>query len=250
MKKFILFVLILLLNFITVQPVLAELNEYQTQTQDQDQTQAQDLDQAQTLDQTQDSPVLSATVEDEKVFLSPKTTYVLELESDIDINETNPNDEIFFSLVSKVKASNGMVVPEHTRFAGKFIKIKKSEPMFKRARGYIIIDKIIFPNEQTYTVRMEPKKGSDLKSPQFLNALRVIPASVGILTFSIISVAVVAIESVSVVGLVVVPRTCKGFGILISSMAKGLNYKLKAGRTIQFKLDTPVYIQASDMLSK
>ena len=228
MKKFISLALILLLNFITVEPVLAELNEYQEQ----------------------DSSVLSASVEDEKVFLVPKTTYILELESDIDINETNPNDEVFFSLVSKAKASNGMILPEYTRFAGRFIKIKKSEPIFKRAKGYIIIDKIIFPNEQVYTLRMEPKKGSDLKSSQFLNSLRAIPASVGILTFSVISVAAVALESVTVVGLVVVPRTCKGFGVLISSMAKGLNYKLKAGQKIKFKLDTPVYVQASDILSK
>jgi hypothetical protein len=83
-----------------------------------------------------------------------------------------------------------------------------------------------------------------------LNALRVIPASIGLITFSIASVAVVAVESVSIVGLVVVPRTCRGFGLLISSMAKGLNYKLKAGSTISFKLDTPVYIQLSDLLSK
>jgi hypothetical protein len=228
MKKFIALILVLLLNFVTVGSVFAEWDE----TQDQSST------------------LLSASIEDEKVFLSPKSTFVLELESDIDVNETNLNDEIFFSLVSKVETSNGLVLPEHTRFAGKFVKIKKSEPMFKRARAYIIIDKIIFPNEQVYTVRMEPKSGSDLKSSQFLNALRVIPASIGIMTFSVISVATVAIESVSVVGLVVVPRTCKGFGILISSMAKGLNYKLKAGSTIRFKLDTPVYIKLSDVLSK
>ena len=228
MKKLILFVLILLMNFITVEPVLAGLSENQMES----------------------SPVLMGTVEDEKIYLSPKSKYVLELESDLDINETNPNDEIFFSLVSKVEASNGVILPEHTRFSGKFVKIKKSQPVFKRARAYIIIDKIIFPNGQTYTVRMEPKKGSDLKSSQFLNALRVVPASIGILTFSVISVAAVALESVTVVGLVVVPRTCKGFGLLISSMAKGLNYKLKAGSTIIFKLDTPVYIQLSDLLSK
>lgn len=240
MKKFISLLLALLLNFIAIEPALAELNNYQEENSYQEHESYQE----------QESSALSATVEDEKVFLSPKSTYILELESDIDINETKPNDEIFFSLVSKVQASNGMVLPEYTRFAGRFVRIKKSEPMFKRARGYIIIDKIIFPNEQVYTVRMEPKKGSDLKSPQFLNALRMIPASVGILTFSVISVAVVAIESVSVVGLVVVPRTCKGFGILISSMAKGLNYKLKAGNKIQFKLDTPVYIKSSDIMSK
>lgn len=229
MKKFIISILILLLNFITVVPVLAEINE---------------------IEEQQDSPVFTAEIEEEKVFLSPKSTFILESESDIDVNETNLNKEVFFTLVSKVTTSNGMALPEHTRFAGKFVKIKKSEPMFKRARAYIIIDKIIFPNEQTYTIRMEPKNGSDLKSPQFLNALRVIPASIGVITFSIISVAVVAIESVSVVGLVVVPRTCKGFGLLISSLAKGLNYKLKAGSKIQFKLDTPVYIKASDILSK
>ena len=143
-----------------------------------------------------------------------------------------------------------MFLPEHTRFVGKFQKIKKSSPVFKRARAYIVIDKIIFPSDKVYTVRMEPKSGSDLKSSQFLNTVRAVPAGIGIITFSIISVAVVAIESVSVVGLVVVPRTCKGFGLLISSMAKGLNYKLKAGNRIVFKLDTPVSIQLSDILSK
>jgi len=228
MKKFTSLLLVLLMNFIMIEPVFAGYNDYSDQ----------------------DTPVLSTAVEEETVYLSPKSTYVLELESDIDINETNKNDEIYFSLVSKVRASNGMFLPEHTRFVGKFSKIKKSEPVFKRARAYIIIDKIIFPNDKTYTLRMEPKKGSDLKSPQILNTLRAVPAGVGVIAFSAISVAVVAIESVTVVGLVVVPRTCKGFGLLISSMAKGLNYKLKAGNRITFKLDTPVSIQLSDILSK
>ena len=228
MKKFISFILILLINFFMTEPVLAEVNEYNEQ----------------------DSPVFSTAIEEETVFLSPKSKYVLELESDLDINETDMNDEIYFRLVSKVQASNGMYLPEHTRFAGKFKKIKKSEPLFKRARAYIIIDKIIFPNEKVYTVRMEPKSGSDLKSSQVLNTLRAVPAGVGIITFSVLSVVAVAIESVTVVGLVVVPRTCRGFGLLISSTAKGLNYKLKAGNKITFKLDTPVYLQVSDILSK
>ena len=228
MKKIISLLLVLFINIVMVSPALAEGNDYQGQ----------------------DSPVFTTAVEEETVFLDPKSKYVLELESDLDINETNKNDEIFFRLVSQVKASNGMVLPEHTRFAGKFKKIKKSEPMFKRARGYIIIDKLIFPNEKVYMVRMEPKNGGDLKSPQILNTMRAIPAGIGIITFSAISVAVVAIESVTVVGLVVVPRTCKGFGLLISSMAKGLNYKLKAGSKIIFKLDTPAYIHVSDIQSK
>ena len=228
MKKIISFILILLINFFMIEPVLAEENEYNEQN----------------------FPVFTTAIEEETVFLSPKSKYILELESDLDVNETNINDEIYFRLVSKVQASNGMYLPEHTRFAGKFKKIKKSEPLFKRARAYIIIDKIIFPNEKVYTVRMEPKSGSDLKSSQILNTLRAIPAGVGIITFSALSVVAVAIESVTVVGLVVVPRTCRGFGLLISSTAKGLNYKLKAGNKITFKLDTPVYLQVSDILSK
>ena len=228
MKKFISLLLILFLNTMMLAPVLAEENDYQEQ----------------------DSPVFTTAIDEETVFLDPKSNYVLELESDLDVNETNKNDEIFFRLISEVKASNGMVLPEHTRFAGKFKKIKKSEPIFKRARAYIIIDKIIFPNEKVYTVRMEPKTGGDWKSPQILNVIRAIPAGIGMITFSAISVAVVAIESVTVVGLVVVPRTCRGFGLLISSMAKGLNYKLKAGSKVVFKLDTPAYIQVSDIQSK
>ncbi len=227
MKKIISFVLILLINFITTVPVLSETNDY-----------------------TEENPtVFTTSVEDETVYLSPKSTFVLETESDIDINESNVDDEIYFRLVSKVQASNGMTVPEHTRFVGKFKKVKKSEPMFKRAKAYILIDKIIFPNEKVYTIRMEPKNGSSLKSSQLLNTIRAIPAGIGVITFSIVSVAVVAIESVTVVGLVVVPRTCKGFGLLISSMAKGLNYKLKAGSKISFKLNTPVYVKSSDIMS-
>ena len=228
MKKIIALVLVLIINFFMTSSVFADINEYKDQ----------------------ESPVFTTAIEEETVFLSPKSKYVLELESDLDINETNVNDEIFFTLVSKVQASNGMYLPEHTRFAGKFKKIKKSEPLFKRARAYIIIDKIIFPNEKVYTVRMEPKSGSDMKSSQFLNTLRALPAGIGIITFSALSVVAVAIESVTVVGLVVVPRTCRGFGLLISSMAKGLNYKLRAGNKIIFKLDTPVYLQVSDILSK
>ena len=216
-----------MVNFITIAPVLSETNEY---------------------DDNQN--VFSTSVEDDTVYLSPKNTYVLELESDIDVNEANIDDEIYFRLASKVKASNGMTLPEHTSFLGKFKKVKKSEPVFKRAKAYILIDKIIFPNEKIYTGRMEPKSGSDLKSSQFLNTLRALPAGIGIITFSVISVAVVAIESVTVVGLVVVPRTCKGFGLLISSMAKGLNYKLRAGSKISFKLNTPVYVKSSDIMSK
>lgn len=217
-----------MVNFITVAPVLSETNDYVEDDQN----------------------VFSTSVEDDTVYLSPKNTYVLELESDIDVNEANVDDEIYFSLASKVKASNGMTLPENTRFLGKFKKVKKSEPVFKRAKAYILIDKIIFPNEKIYTVRMEPKSGSDLKSSQILNTIRAFPAGIGIITFSIISVAVVAIESVTVVGLVVVPRTCKGFGLLISSMAKGLNYKMKAGSKISFKLNTPVYVKSSDVMSK
>ncbi len=228
MKKFVSFVLILLINFITTVPALSETNEYGEENQ----------------------TVFSTSVEDETVYLSPKSTFVLETESDIDINEANVDDEIYFRLASQVIASNGMVVPEHTRFVGKFKKVKKSEPMFKRAKAYILIDKIIFPNEKIYTIRMEPKNGSSLKSSQLLNTIRAFPAGIGIITFSVISVAVVAIESVTVVGLVVVPRTCRGFGVLISSMAKGLNYKLKAGSKISFKLNTPVYVKASDIMSK
>ena len=77
MKKFVSFVLILLINFITAVPVLSETNEYVETEQ----------------------PVLSTSIEDETVYLSPKNTYVLETESDIDVNETNIDDEIYFRLV-------------------------------------------------------------------------------------------------------------------------------------------------------
>ena len=221
MKKFISVLLILIMSLTMMPPVFADLNE----------------------DTEQSSTVLSTTIEDETIFLEEK-------KEDESKNEADKNEEIYFRLVSKVQASNGMFLPEHTRFAGKFKKIKKSSPVFKRARAYILIDKLIFPNEKVYTVRMEPKKGSDLKSSQFLNTMRAVPASVGILAFSILGFVAITLESVTVVGLVVVPKTCRGFGILISSMKKGLNYKLKAGNKITFKLDTPVYVQVSDVQSK
>ncbi|MBR2525066.1 hypothetical protein IKE67_01230 [bacterium] len=228
MKKVSSIFLILIFMFFTVAPVLADETSQYNYTND-------------------DSTPLTAGIEEDKIYLVPKSIFKLELESDLDINETKEKDEIFFRLVNPVKASNGMYLPEDTRFSGYFKKIKKSSPLYKRARGYIIVDKILMPNGQTYAVRIEPKSGSDLKAPQILNVIRAVPAGVGALAFSLIGIATIAIESVTVVGLVVVPRTCNCFGTLISSMSKGLNYKAKAGSTMKFKLDTPVYVQIDDL---
>lgn len=227
MKKFTALFLLFVMNFMAIVPVFA--------------------DEAVCSEQEESTTFVSA-VEDETVYLNPKSVYKLEFESDFDVNDAKPDEEIYFRLVTPVKASNGMYLPEHTRFAGKFKKLSPSKPVFKRARAYIIIDKLMLPNEKCYTIRMEPKNGADLKSSQFLNTLRAVPAGIGVIAFSALSVAVVAIESVTVVGLVVVPRTCRGFGLLISSSAKGLNYKAKAGKQILFKLDTPVYVTVSDLV--
>lgn len=223
MKKFFAIFLVLIMGLINITPILAETAGYEQ------------------------GDVLSTSVEEDKIYLVPKSIFTLELESDLDVNESTKGDEIYFRLVTPVKASNGMYLPENTRFKGIFKKIKQSSPMFKRARAYIIIDKMLMPNGTEYTVRMEPKNGSDLKSSQFLNTLRAVPASIGVLTFSVLSVATVAIESATIVGLVVVPRTCKGFGVLISSTAKGLNFKLKTGSQLLFKLNTAVYVSADDL---
>ena len=84
MKKFTAFVLILLINYMTSGMAFSEINE----------------------PAESDKSVLSTSIEDETVYLSPKNVYVLELESDMDVNETNADDEIYFRLVSKVKASD------------------------------------------------------------------------------------------------------------------------------------------------
>ena len=244
MKKIFAILLMLVFNFLAINPVVAE-ELYQDNQQELPATENYNNQNYQ--EENASTPVLSTGVEEEKVYLYPKSIFKLELESDLDINETKENEDVYFRLVNPVKASNGMYLHEDTRFAGYFKKIKKSSPLYKRARGYIIVDRIILPNEKVCKVRMEPKNGSDLKAPQILNIIRAVPAGVGALTFSIIGVAAIAIESVSVVGLVVVPRTCKSFGLLISSMSKGLNYKAKAGSTMLFKLDTPVYMQIDDL---
>ncbi len=237
-KKISAILLAIVFNLFTVIPVFADEYNYSEQ---------ENTENYQYENTENSTPTFSTGVEEEKVYFIPKSVFTLELESDLDINETKENEEVYFRLVNPVKASNGMYLPEDTRFAGYFKKIKKSSPLYKRARGYIIVNKILLPTEKTYTVRMEPKSGSDLKAPQILNIIRAVPAGVGALTFSIIGIATIAIESVTVVGLVVVPRTCKSFGLLISSMSKGLNYRAKAGSIMKFKLDTPVYVQIDDL---
>lgn len=245
MKKFFALFLILVFNLFTLCPAFAEYEYYYNQQNNQT---IENDNQYQNYQNEQNStPRFATGVEEEKVYLIPKSVFTLELESDLDINETKENERVYFRLVNPVKASNGKYLPEDTRFAGYFKKIKKSSPLYKRARGYIIVNKILLPTEKTYTVRMEPKNGSDLKAPQLLNVIRAVPAGVGALAFSLIGIAAVAIESVTVVGLVVVPRTCNCFGTLISSISKGLNYKAKAGSKIKFKLDTPVYVQIDDL---
>ena len=58
MKKFISLILVLFINVMMISPVLAEENIYQEEN----------------------APVLSTTIEEENIFLDPKSKYVLELE--------------------------------------------------------------------------------------------------------------------------------------------------------------------------
>ena len=145
MKKIFAILLMLVFNFLAINPVVAE-ELYQDNQQELPATENYNNQNYQ--EENASTPVLSTGVEEEKVYLYPKSIFKLELESDLDINETKENEDVYFRLVNPVKASNGMYLHEDTRFAGYFKKIKKSSPLYKRARGYIIVDRIILPNEK------------------------------------------------------------------------------------------------------
>ena len=53
------------------------------------------------------STTLTSSVEQDRVFIDSNTLFQLAYESDLDVNETKVGEEVFFKLLSPVKASNG-----------------------------------------------------------------------------------------------------------------------------------------------
>lgn len=185
--------------------------------------------------------IVSVDKDTGKAVIANRSVLKLRFDKDFDINESHEGQEIYFSLAETIKDSDNTVLPAGTKFIGNVTNKENSKWGFRKAKAEIVMDRMILPNGRTYKVKSTPEKG-ELSSPTGLNIAKgtaVAAVDAGICIFG---AAFIAIECLSVGGMIFAPITGAALGVALSSTSKGLNYKVSRGTEINFILNKPIEI--------
>ncbi len=177
--------------------------------------------------------------------IEPSSTIKLKFAHDFDVNKVNVGDKIDFVLPEAISDADGTILPAGTKFIGTVVNKKNSKWAFRRAKANLEITQMTLPNGKRYMISSAPEKG-ELKSSQALNSVKAVGMSVVGAGVCTIGAAVIAIECLSVAGIVLAPYTGAALGVAFGSTTKGLDYKAKAGTPITIKLAQPITIDLYD----
>lgn len=166
---------------------------------------------------------------------------------DFNVHKSYVRQEIPFILDEKIVDVDNEIIPAGTKFIAKVADKKESRFCFRRAYVRIVIDKLILPDGKEYAIYPVSIE-KNLKSPAVLNAAKCITSSIVAAGVCIFGATIIAIECLSVGGLVLAPYTGAAVGIGIAFTSKGLNYKAKAGTPITLVLKNPIDIEMHESI--
>lgn len=193
-------------------------------------------------------PVFSAG-EADVVFHREKNKEVIEQSSklhlafanEFNVNESEQGDEVLFYLAEALRDNGVIVLPYGTKFVGRIIDKTDSKFGFRKAKANIAINRLVLPSGESYEIFSIPEQGT-LTSPVSLNILKGVGTAAIATTVGVFGAAVIAIECLSVGGLIFAPYTGAAIGVAVAASSKGLNYKVNAGTPITIVLQRPLEI--------
>ena len=130
---------------------------------------------------------------------------------------------------------DGIMLPTGTIYSGEVKHLKKGRWGYRRAKAIIKINKVILPDGQTYEVNASTKR-------RVLKGSGIANVGKGIVSFPIAIVVgatgtvVIIVETVSIVGLLLVGPTSYVFGETMGKLTHGVNYKKHQGDEIKLKI--------------
>ena len=176
------------------------------------------------------SPVLA--IEDAEV--KGNSVVKAEFSTELNVNKASKGEVVQFKSIEDCSV-NGLFIPQGTIFNGKIKAFKKGRWAYRRAKVRIVIDEIILPTGEKYTIKGTTKRHV-LKGPAVGNIAKgIVTLPIAIVT-GVTGAVVIIVETISIAGLIIVGPTSYLFGETMGKLTHGINYKRGEGDTIKLKI--------------
>ena len=173
-------------------------------------------------------------IEDEELTSS---NHIIKAEflTDLNVNEVSKKQVVQFASVEDYTDKTGFSIPKGTLFTGKVQQFKKSRWGYRRAKVRIVINEMRYPSGETYKIKAYTKRHVLKGSATGNIAKGVITAPFAIVVL-VTGATVMLVESISIVGLIIVGPTGAVFGGIAGKLSKGVNCTKHSGDNIKLKL--------------
>jgi len=158
-----------------------------------------------------------------------------EFSTDLNVNEASKKQIVQFISTEDFVDKTGFFIPKGTLFTGRIHNIKKSRWAYRRAKVRIIINEMKFPNGETYKIKAYTKRRV-LKGSAVGNIAKgIVTAPFAVVVITVGSV-VMLVESITIVGLIVVGPTGAIVGGIAGKLSNGVNCTKNSGDKIKLKI--------------
>ena len=155
--------------------------------------------------------------------------------TDINLKNSSIGQIVEFKLNEDLKDADGNLIPAGSVFHGQVVHLKKNKIFYRRAKAKIALERVTFPDGQTYTLQHKVnKKLIGHFAPNVIKGIIGTPFAIVVWCTGGV---VMFVESITIVGFILVPATSDGFAHLGGAAIKGINYKAKPGKKIKIKFN-------------
>ncbi len=154
--------------------------------------------------------------------------------TELNVNKATKGQIVQFKTTEGCKI-NGIFIPEGTIFSGKIKALKKGRWAYRRAKVRIVLDEMILPSGEKYTVKGTTKRRV-LKGSAVGNVAKGIITLPAALVVGTAGAVVIIVETISIAGLIIVGPTSYVVGRAMGELTHGINYKKDEGDKIKLRI--------------
>jgi len=169
------------------------------------------------------------------VFANDYSKLAAEFATELNVNKASKGEIVQFRTTEEYKDNNGVVIPAGTVFEGKVHDFKKGRWGYRRAKAHIVIDKMILPTGEIYDVSGKTDK-SVLKGSAVANVSKGVITLPVALVVGAAGVCVVIVETVTIVGILLVGPTLFIVGETTGKLTHGVNCVKHQGNSVKLKI--------------
>lgn len=164
-----------------------------------------------------------------------------EFSTDLNVNEASKKQVVQFISTEDYYDKTGYFIPKGTLFTGKVKNFKKSRWAYRRAKVHIVINEMRFPNGETYKIKACTKRHV-LKGSAIGNIAKGVVTAPVALVVIVAGSVVMLVETLSIVGLIVVGPTGAVVRGATGKLTNGVNCTKHSGDSIKLKITNAKHV--------